>query len=68
MADVNNTSTEEENKYDLPVRNYTKKIIFKWTPKMIEELIASIEMYKSSMEFKNIDFDADKSAQYEFVR
>ena len=35
---------------------------FKWTPKMIEYLILSIGAYKFSMEFKNIDFDADKNA------
>ena len=35
---------------------------------MIEDLLISIESYKSSMEFKNRDFDADKSAQYTYVR
>ena len=35
---------------------------------MIEDLIATIESYKAFMEYKNLDFDADKHAQYIRVR
>ena len=35
---------------------------------MIEDLIATIESYKAFMEYKNLDFDADKHVQYIWVR
>ena len=35
---------------------------------MIEDLINFIDLYKASMEHKNLDFDADKAAQYSLVR
>ena len=35
---------------------------------MIEDLIATNESYKAFMEYKNLDFDADKHAQYIWVR
>ena len=37
-----------------------KEKTFKWTSKMIEDLIATIESYKAFLEHKNLDFDADK--------
>lgn len=46
----------------------SKRKNFKWTPKMIEDLINSIDLYKASMEYKNLDFDSDKAAQYSWVR
>ena len=35
---------------------------------MIENFTESIKSFKASMTFKNLDFDADKSAQYSAVR
>ena len=35
---------------------------------MTEDLIATNESYKAFMEYKNLDFDADKHAQYIWVR
>ena len=46
----------------------SKRLSFKWTPEMVENLIESIKSFKASMTFKNLDFDADKAAQYSAVR
>ena len=35
---------------------------------MVENLIESIKFFKASMTFKNLDFGADKAAQYSAVR
>ena len=35
---------------------------------MVENLIEPIKSFKASMAFKNLDFDADKAAQYSAVR
>ena len=35
-----------------------------WIPKTVEDLIQSIKSYKASMTFKNLDFGAEKAAQY----
>ena len=35
---------------------------------MVESLIETINSFKASMKFKNLDFDADKAAQYSTVR
>ncbi|CAB3979955.1 Hypothetical predicted protein [Paramuricea clavata] len=41
---------------------------FCWTTEMVENLIDFLSVYKSSMEYKSLDFDADKSAQYKHLR
>ena len=66
MADEDSVSVASECGEDVIIK--AKRKTFKWTPKMIEDLITSVESYKSAMEFKNLDFDADKSAQYVYVR
>ena len=49
-------------------RKSSKKHSFKWTPEMVEEdLIQSVQSFKASMTFKNLDFDADKATQYSAV-
>ena len=60
----------EDNVSESPEETQTKtrRKIFKWTSKMIEDLIATIESYKTFMEYKNLDFEADKHAQYIWVR
>ena len=35
---------------------------------MVENLIDFLSAYKSSMEYKSLDFDADKPAQYKHLR
>ena len=35
-----------------------------WIPKTVEDLIQSIQSYEASMTFKNLDFGAEKAAQY----
>ena len=35
---------------------------------MVENVIESIKSFKASMTLKNLDFDADKAAQYSAVR
>ena len=49
-------------------RKSSKKYSFKWTPEMAKNLIESIRSFKASMTFKNLDFDANKAAQYSAVR
>ena len=49
-------------------RKSSKKNSFKWTPEMVENFTESIKSFKASMTFKNLDFDADKAAQYSAVR
>ena len=41
---------------------------FRWETDMIEHLIDCLLDYKSLMTFKNLDFDADKPAQYKHLR
>ena len=50
------------------IQTKTRRKIFKWTSKMIEDLIATIESYKTFMEYKNLAFDADKHAHNIWVR
>ena len=35
---------------------------------MIEDLIKCLNSFKSLMQFKNLDFDADKAVQYASIR
>ena len=44
------------------------KQYFRWSPGMIENLINCLSSYKSLMEYKSLDFDADKPAQYKHLR
>ena len=46
----------------------SKRHSFRWTHEMVKNLIESINSFKASMTFKNLDFDADKAAQYSAVR
>ena len=48
-------------------RKTSKKHSFKWTPEIVENLTELIKCFKASMTFKNLDFDADKAAQYSAV-
>ena len=41
---------------------------FRWEIEMVENLISSITECKTRMEYKNLDFDADKPAQYKELR
>ena len=41
---------------------------FSWTTEMVENLVDFLSAYKSSMEYKNIYFNADKPAQYKHLR
>ena len=44
------------------------KHYFRWSPGMIENLIDCLSSYKSIMEYRSLDFDADKPAQYKHLR
>eukprot|EP00794_Sanderia_malayensis_P014422 gene14422-biopygen11518 len=46
----------------------TKKKQFRWSTEMVECLIAAISSYKSKMEYRNLDFDGDRPAQYTQLR
>lgn len=41
---------------------------FRWDDGMVESLIKCLQAYKSEMEYKNVDFDGDRPAQYTWVR
>lgn len=41
---------------------------FRWNTDMVENLINCLSSYKSSMEYLSLDFDADKPAQYKYLR
>ncbi len=45
-----------------------RKKQFRWTDEMIENLITSLHKFKSIMEYKNLDFDGDKTVQYTWLR
>ena len=44
------------------------KINFQWSSEMVEQLIIIIKDYKTQMDYKNIDFNADVVALYSNVR
>ena len=49
-------------------RDSTTNAKFKWTNGMIDDLPCSLGQFKSDMEYRNVDFNADKTKQYEAVR
>jgi hypothetical protein len=60
MAGVE-TMQEEEKKTK-------KRKNFRWCDEMVEQLIDFLNAYKIEMEFKGLDFDADKCTQYKQLR
>ena len=42
----------------------TRRKNFRWAAEMISRLVSALQEYKSKMEYRNMDFDADKPAQY----
>ena len=45
-----------------------KRKQFRWTNEMIETLIKFLHKFKSTMEFKNLDFDGDRIVQSNWLR
>jgi len=41
---------------------------FKWKDGMVDDLLRLLLQFKSNMEYRNLDFNADKPKQYEAVR
>lgn len=41
---------------------------FRWDSAMVENLITCLQSFKSQMEYKNVDFDGDRPAQYSWLR
>ena len=41
---------------------------FKWTIEMVDGLLHALGEFKADMEYRNVDFNADKAKQYEAVR
>jgi len=41
---------------------------FKWKDGMVDDLLRSLFQFKSNMEYRNLDFNADKPKQHEAVR
>ena len=42
--------------------------IFKWTIEMVDDLLHALGEFKANMEYRNVDFNAEKAKQYEAVR
>ena len=63
MAGVEAGSMLEEEK-----KTIKKRKNFRWTDEMVEQLIDFLNIYKSEMKFKGLDFDADKCSQYKHLR
>ena len=45
----------------------TRRNNFRWAAEMISRLVSALQEYKSTMEYRNMDFDADKQAQYKYM-
>ena len=45
-----------------------EKISFRWTDDMIDELIKSLQSFKTIMNYRGLHFDGDKSLLYSYVR
>ncbi len=41
---------------------------FRWDSGIIENLIKCLQSYKTQMEYKNLDFDGNRHAQYSSLR
>ena len=41
---------------------------FKWTTGMVDNLLRALSEFKANMEYRNMDFNADKNKQYEAAR
>ena len=41
---------------------------FKWTIEMVDDLLHALGEFKANMEYRSVDFNADKTKQYEAVR
>ena len=38
---------------------------FKWTIGMVDDLLRALGEFRANMEYRNVDFNADKTKQYE---
>ena len=61
-------SVAKYNRKRLETEDVEKPVKFKWSTDMVAKLIECLDSYKSEMDYKNIDFNSDKPAQYEAVR
>ena len=42
--------------------------VFKWRIEMVDDLLHALGEFKANMEYRNMDFNAEKAKQYEAVR
>ena len=42
--------------------------VFKWTIEMVDDLLHVLGEFKANMEYRNVDFNAEKAKQYEALR
>ena len=42
--------------------------VFKWTIEMVDDLLHALGEFKANMEYRNVDFNAEKATKYEAVR
>ena len=71
MAEACEVSESSAEKQQANINIIDKKVHrknFRWDTAMIEHLIDCLLEYKSSMTYKNLDFDADKPMQYKELR
>ena len=66
-ARSNKTAHARSPRADVSNKKQTKQY-FRWLPEMIENLINCLSSYKSVMEYRSLNFDADKPAQYKYLR
>ena len=64
MATNNNTNLHEKSSHEVEV----KKKNFRWTMRMIVDLINYLADYKAKMEYQSLDFDADRPQQIKEIR
>jgi hypothetical protein len=67
MADKN-LSTRKSNTNAKKTPSVTEKKKFKWDMNMVKLMLDTLFEYKSLLEYRNCDFNADKSKQYEALR
>ena len=67
MADKN-LSTRKSNANAKKNPSATEKKKFKWDTNMVKLMLDTLFEYKSLLEYRNCDFNADKSKQYEALR
>jgi hypothetical protein len=62
MAESNNKNSSNKSGAN------TSQTRFQWSVEMVKDMLDSLYEYKTQMDYKNADFNADKAKQYQAVR